>query len=232
MVLVAIVGAVVLINIFVIPAFARTFEGLGAELPWATQILINASNFTVTWWPIALPVAACGVYGLRLYLRTPEGRFRWDRVKLRIPIVGGIIERATLARFARSFAVTAAAGIPVLETLRIVARAVDNEYVGDRILTMRSHIERGETLTRAATACGLFDSMILQMLSVGEEIGAVPEMCIEIAESFESEVAYDLKNLSDTIEPVMIVLIGGIVLILALGVYLPMWDMAGVAKGH
>ena len=97
--------------------------------------------------------------------------------------------------------------------------------------SVERRLERGETLTRAAAACGLFDAMILQMLSVGEEIGAVPEMCREIAETFEAEVDYELKNLSDTIEPIMIVVIGGIVLVLALGVYLPMWDMAGAAKG-
>ena len=231
MVFAAIAGAMVLINVFVIPAFARTFEGLGAELPWATKILIATSDFTVHWWPVVLAISAGTAYGVRSWQRTPTGRYKWDHIKLRLPIVGNIIERATLARFARSFAVTASAGIPVLQTLQTVANAVDNDYVAERILTMRSHIERGETLTRAAAACGLFDAMILQMLSVGEEIGAVPEMCREIAETFEAEVDYELKNLSDTIEPIMIVVIGGIVLVLALGVYLPMWDMAGAAKG-
>ena len=109
-------------------------------------------------------------------------------------------------------------------------REVTSRYVGERVLAMRGSIERGETLTRAAAACGLFNPLMLQMMAVGEETGTVAEMFREIAESYESEVDYELKRLSDTIEPVMIVFIGAIVLILALGVYLPMWDMAAAAR--
>ncbi len=231
LVLIAIVGALVLINLFVIPAFARTFEGLGAELPWATRLLMATSTLTLHYWPHATCLLLALVLATRWFVRTPAGRYRWHALKLRIPIVGSIVERATLARFARSFAVTSAAGVPVLGTLEMVARAVDNDYVAKRVIRMRESIERGETMTRAAAACGLFDPLMLQMMAVGEETGTVPDMFREIAESYESEVDYDLKRLSDTIEPVMIVCIGGIVLILALGVYLPMWDMASAARG-
>ncbi len=226
----AIVAALVLINLFVIPSFAKTFESFGSELPWATRVLIATSNFFVIYWP-HLGVAALGVaLGLRAYLERPAGRLRWHRLKLRIPVVGHIVERATLARYARSFAMTFTAGVPVIETLRIVSRAVDNDFVADRILALRSSVERGETLSRAALACGLFDPLMLQMMGVGEESGALGEMHQEMAESYESEVDYDLRRLADTLEPLLIVGIGGVVLILALGVYLPMWDLATAVK--
>lgn len=167
---------------------------------------------------------------MRLWLRTSDGRLRWHRAKLRIPIVGSIVERATLARYARSFAMTFTAGVPVIQTLQIVARAVDNDWIASGIRAMQSGIERGETLARAAAASGLFDPLMLQMIAVGEESGALGDMHREVAETYESEVDYDLKRLSDNLEPLLIVGIGAVVLVLALGVYLPMWDLATAVK--
>ncbi len=226
LVLLAIAAALVLINLFVIPAFSKTFTSLGAELPWATRVLIGTSDFAVHHWHHVLLGLAAAALGVRAWLRTPEGRRSWHRAKLRLPIVGSIVERATLARYARSFAMTFTAGVPVLQTLQVVARAVDNDWVAERIRALQTSVERGETLTRAASACNLFDPLMLQMMAVGEESGSLGEMHLEIAESYESEVDYDLKRLSDHIEPILIVGIGGVVLILALGVYLPMWDLS------
>jgi MSHA biogenesis protein MshG len=122
-----------------------------------------------------------------------------------------------------------AAGVPLVQALTVVARAVDNDYVGDHIFNMRNGIERGESITRTAAATNMFTPLVLQMLFVGEETGQVDEMMEEVAGFYEREVDYDIKNLSGTIEPVMIVIIGGMVLVLALGVFLPMWDLASVS---
>ncbi len=230
LVLLAIGAAMVLINLFVIPSFVKTFEGLGAELPWATRVLIATSNFTVAHWHHLLLLGLGAAVAVRLWLRTSDGRLRWHRAKLRIPIVGSIVERATLARYARSFAMTFTAGVPVIQTLQIVARAVDNDWIASGIRAMQSGIERGETLARAAAASGLFDPLMLQMIAVGEESGALGDMHREVAETYESEVDYDLKRLSDNLEPLLIVGIGAVVLVLALGVYLPMWDLATAVK--
>lgn len=124
------------------------------------------------------------------------------------------------------------AGVPLVQALTVVSRAVDNDYIGDHILNMRNGIERGESITRTAAATGMFTPLVLQMLAVGEETGQVDEMMEEVAGFYEREVDYDIKNLSATIEPVMIVLLGGMVLILALGVFLPMWDLASVSMGR
>lgn len=229
-VLTAITLAIAVINIVVIPAFAAVFTRFDLELPWATRLLIAVSDFFVNGWPYLLAGIAGAVFATRAYLRTEPGRLRWDRLKLRLPLVGDILLRATLARFARSFAMSYRSGVPLLQTLSTVARAVDNAYIGQHVNGMRSGIERGDTLTRSANATGLFTPLTLQMLAVGEETGAVDDLMQEVAAYYEREVDYDLKQLSDTIEPVLIVAVGIMVLIVALGVFVPMWDLTQIAR--
>ncbi|GAB4350677.1 MAG: type II secretion system F family protein [Gammaproteobacteria bacterium] len=226
----AIVVAVVIINLLVIPAFARVFSSFHMDLPWATQVLIGTSGFFVSYWPYLLVIVLGGVWGWRRYLETDRGAYWWDRNKLRLPIVGRVIFKATLARFARAFAISFRAGVPLVPALATVARAVDNRYVGEKINGMRNGIERGDSLTRTAAQSGLFTTLILQMLQVGEETGSVDDMLMESAEFYEREVDFDLKYLSDAIEPVLIVAIGVMVLVLALGVFLPMWDLTQIAR--
>lgn len=231
-VIVAIAGAIAIINLFVIPAFAKVYAGFNAELPWATKLLIATSNFTVANWPYILAGLIFTGVGINMYVKTDKGRYKWHKHKLRIPIVGSIVNRSLLARFARSFAMATRSGVPLIQTLTVVSRAADNDYLAERILQMRNGIERGDTLTRTAAATGMFTPLVLQMMAVGEETGAIDELLQEVAEYYEREVDYDLKNLSSAIEPILIVAIGIMVFILALGVFLPMWDLAAAARGR
>lgn len=224
MVVCAIVAAIFMLNLFVLPVFSDTFKSKGADIPWATQLLMAASDFTVAYWMHILVATGAAVVGLRTYTKTPHGRFVWHRYKLMLPIMGSIIKRATLARYARTVAMTTRSGLPVNRSLEIAMRAVDNDYIAERVGGMRRAIERGENLTRAAAGSGLFAPLIMQMMGVGEQTGTLAEMHRHIAGSYEGEVDYDLRRLSDLIEPLLIAGVGGIVLILALGVYLPMWD--------
>ncbi len=230
-VIVAIAAAIAIINLKVIPVFAKVFAGFHAQLPMPTKILIATSNFTVAYWYLILGTLLAIVFGVRAYINTDTGRYRWGKTKLRLPIVGSIIMRATLARYARSFAMSIRSGVPLIQALTVVSKAVDNDYVADRILMMRNGIERGDTLTRTAAASWLFTPLVLQMLGVGEETGAVDEMLTEVAGFYEREVAFDLKSLSEKIEPIMLLAVGALVLMLALGVFLPMWDLASAARG-
>lgn len=230
-VLIAITVALFIINMFVIPAFAKVFANFRAELPLPTRILMATSSFTVSYWYLILAGVFGSVYGWLTYVRTPGGRYRWHKWKLRVPVVGSVIYRATLARFARSLAVTIKAGVPVVQGMTVVSRAVDNDFVASRLEQMRDGLERGETITRTAAATALFPPMVLQMISVGEESGAIDQLMGEVADYYDREVEYELKNLSSAIEPILIAAIGVIVLILALGVFLPMWDLARVARG-
>ena len=231
MVIAAIVVAMFIINLFVIPTFAKIYAGFKAELPWATQILIATSNFTVRYWYLIIIAAVLLALATRMYIKTTEGRYRWHRYKLKIPLVGPILFRATLGRFARAMAIILKAGVPLVQGMTVISRAVDNDFIGERILQMRDGVERGENITRTASATGLFPPLVVQMISVGEETGAIDNLLLEVAEYYEREVDYDLKNLSSAIEPILIVVIGIIVMILALGVFLPMWDLARAARG-
>ena len=231
MVLFAITVAMFIINLFVIPAFAKIYAGFHSELPWATKILIATSNFTVHYWLWILVASVLLALGIRAYVKTPEGLYLWHRYKLKIPLVGSILYRSTLGRFARSMAITLKAGVPLVQGMTVISRAVDNEFIGERIIQMRDGVERGENITRTAATTGMFPPLVIQMISVGEETGAVDDLLQEVAEYYEREVDYDLKNLSSSIEPVLIVIIGIMVLVLALGVFLPMWDLARAARG-
>jgi len=229
-VILAIGIALTIINIWVIPAFADLFAKADVPLPWQTRLLLAISAFFVQWWPVMLGGIIAGVFGFRAYTKTENGRYNWDQYKLRLPLVGDIILRATLARFARAFSMSLTSGVPLIQAMTVVARSVDNEFIAEHILSMRNGIERGESLTRTAAVTNMFTPLVLQMMAVGEETGQVDELLAEVADFYEREVDYDIKNLSASIEPIMIVVIGFMVLILALGVFLPMWDLATVIR--
>jgi len=223
--------ALVIINLFVIPAFAKVYAGFKAELPAMTKALIGFSNFTVSFWPALLAGAALLAVGFRLYVGSPQGRLVWDRLKLYLPVAGPIVLRATLARFARSLALAIRSGVPAVQALTMVANTVDNAHIARRIAAMREGVERGESVLRAAVATGIFTPMVLQMVAVGEETGALDDLLAEVADMYQREVEYDLKNLASQIEPILVVALGALVLILALGVFLPIWDLGNAALG-
>ena len=231
-VLIAMSVALVVINLLVIPAFAKVFEQFKADLPWPTQVLIGTSQFFQDLWWLLLLLFGGGLYAFFKWIETDAGALKWDATKLRLPIVGGIFERIALARFTRTFAMMYRAGVPLLQTLSINSASVGNKYIGQAILGMRESVERGEALTRSASASGLFTPLVLQMMAVGEETGALDDLFVEVADFYEQEVDYDLKQLADAIEPILIVAMGVMVLILALGVFLPMWELASAAKGR
>lgn len=226
----AIFIAIFIINLFVIPTFAKVYAGFKIELPMATQILIASSNFTVAYWPVILLTIITAVFALRYYVRTPEGRYRWHKMKLDIPVVGKVIYKATLGRFARALAVMMKSGVPLVQGMTVISRAVDNDYISDRIVQMRDGVERGETIARTAAATGMFPSLVIQMIAVGEETGSVDELMFNVAEYYEREVDYDITNLSTALQPILIVFLSIMVFILALGVFLPMWDLTQLAR--
>ena len=228
-VIAAMVVAMVVVNIFVIPAFAKVFKGFNAELPLMTRILIGFSDFMVAWWPV-LAVGMIAVFlGFNAWRKTSKGKYAWDRFKLRIPIAGSIIHKATMARFARGFALASRSGVPIIQALSSVAETVDNAFIASKIVKMRDGVERGESILRTSVTAGVFTPIVLQMIAVGEESGALDDMMQEVADMYQSEVEYELKTLAQQIEPILITLLGIMVLILALGIFLPLWDLGKVA---
>jgi MSHA biogenesis protein MshG len=230
-VIIAIVIAMIIMNIVVVPIFADMFKSFGAELPLMTRILLATSDFFITKWQYLLVGIALTIFATLRYLRTKDGRYKWDRTKLKLPVVGSIFERTLLGRFARSFSMMLISGVPLTSALNLVADAVNNAFMAERILSMRKNIEKGESLSRVASSSKMFTPLVLQMISVGEETGRVDELLAEVADFYEREVDYDLKSLTSKIEPILISIVAGMVLILALGIFTPMWDMMGAIKG-
>ncbi|TWX49198.1 type II secretion system F family protein [Colwellia hornerae] len=227
----AIFIAMIILNIFVVPTFANMFAKLGADLPVTTKMLIASSNFFLNYWPHLLVGSVFGFFGLKNYLKTERGMYLWDRLKTKIPVVGGVIERSILSRFSHTFAIVLKAGVPLTTGLTLVADAVDNTYMRDKILAMRGGIESGDSLLRSANASKLFTPLVLQMVAVGEETGRVDELLEEVGDYYEREVDYELSTLTARIEPIMIAIVAAMVLVLALGIFTPMWDMMSAFKG-
>jgi len=231
-VMIAMAAAMVIVNIFVIPQFETVFRSFHAELPLMTRILIATSRFTVAWWPAFALGIAGAMFTFRAWTRSSAGRLAWDRIKLRIPIAGKIIHKGTMARFARSFALSIRSGVPIVQALTVVAQTSDNAYLASRIEGMRDGVERGESILRTATNAQVFTPIVLQMIAVGEESGSIDDLMDEIAMMYEREVDYELKTLSSQIEPILITFLGVMVLILALGIFLPIWDLGRAALHH
>ncbi len=229
-VIVAIVLAITFLMAKVIPQFAEVFAKFNMDLPVQTRIIIAISEFIANQWMILVVLGVALTLGWRHYISTDKGRLAWHRSKLRIPKIGSIILRATLARFTRAFAMSNSAGVPILQGLTVTARAVDNDYIESKIRGLRTEIERGETMTRAAINAGIFTPLVLQMFAVGEETGQMDEMMEEVAEFYEREVAYDVSNITKVVEPILTVIMGIMVLILALGIFLPMWDLVKITQ--
>lgn len=227
-VMMALALGLVAINIWVIPAFVDMFEKFGAELPIATRILLGTSALFVNYWPLMLTVLVAGSFAVRRFLDTPGGKAVWGRWKLQLPLVGDIINRGSMARYSRSFSLMMRSGVPLPQALDLCSQVIDNPFLADRIQDMRAGVERGESLLLTHTNSGMFSPLVLQMIGVGEESGSVESLLEDVAEFYEREVDYDLKSLSDKIEPILIVIMAGFVLILALGIFLPMWSMHAI----
>lgn len=232
-VVVAIAIAVVVITMFVIPNFAPIFRALGDDIPWPTRIILGVSSFFQHYWYVVAAAIAGAVAWFMHYTRTDGGRYRWHYLKIRLPVIGSLTHQAILARVSRSLSISMAAGLPVIQALNIIARSAGNDFMAERVIRLRDAVERGDGLSRAAATVGMFPSLVIQMMAVGEETGELTELLSDVADYYEREVDYSLKNLSAALEPLLIVGVGGMVLVLALGVFLPMWEMvAKVSAGH
>ncbi len=217
--------AMMLLNLFVIPKFAGLYTSLHAALPLPTRILMSLSFFVRSyWWLILLSLFFVGFlffYGLR----HPSFRVTVDGIKLKLPIFGSILERIIMANFSRNLAMLLQTGVPLIQALTLVANVVGNDYAKEKILAIRQGIERGESFSQASHSIRFFSPLILQMLAVGEQTGRIDQMLAEVSHFYEQEVDYDIKKLTDKIEPLLLLLVGAMVLVLALGVFLPMWNL-------
>jgi MSHA biogenesis protein MshG len=224
-VLIAVAIALGIITVFVIPNFEPIFRSLGDNIPLPTRIIMGTSNFVVNYWPHMFGLVALAMLALSTWIRTESGLIKWDRFKLQVPVTGIIVRNAAMSRITRSLSVSLTAGLPINQTLRTISGSIGNEWLGRKMHRIGDGVERGQALSTTARSTGLFTPLVLQMVTLGEETGALPELMDEASDFYRREVDYDLDNLSAALEPILIVAVGVVVLILALGVFLPMWDM-------
>ncbi|MBF0182822.1 MAG: type II secretion system F family protein [Magnetococcales bacterium] len=217
--------AMFVMTYYVLPNFFDFFASLKMDLPWQTRVLMAVSHFVVDYWYLLLLGLTGTIWGFSAYIQTADGDLWWGGVKFQLPVVGSIIKRGTLARFARSFAMGIRSGVPILNVLESVSQAVDNRYMASRIRQIMWSIERGDTLVQAAYATSLFPPLVIQMIAVGEETGAIEQTMSDVALFYEQEVEYAVKTLSGVIEPIITAMMGIMVMILAMGVFVPLWDM-------
>lgn len=217
--------AVVIVNLWVIPSFAKVFAQARAELPLLTQVLLGMSKLMLNWWPAGLALAAGSTFGWTRFLGTERGRLWWDRHKLRLPIVGRILEGIVLARLSASLSSSMQAGLTISDALQVTARTLGNAWYESRVQQMCRDLARGASITAAARNMAVLPPTMLQLFAIGEESGSLEELMREISVHYQSEVDYSVKRLSATLEPILIWFLGIGVLVLALGVFMPMWDL-------
>ena len=228
-VLTAIVVALAVVNLFVIPSFSKVFEGFGAQLPLLTRVLLWTSEFTQNQLPSIAAAAAVAAFGFRAWIKTPHGKLAWHGALLKVPLFGSIILKASLARFCRGMALALASGVPVLQAISIVARTSDNAMLSHKLAGMKESIERGSSVLGAAQDSKVFPPMVLQMIAVGDQSGQLDDMMNEVASSYTKDVQYELQTFSQRLEPILVAVMGVFVLILALGIFMPIWDLGSVA---
>jgi MSHA biogenesis protein MshG len=227
-VMIAIGAALAIVNLMVIPAFSKVFAGLGAELPLLTRVLLWTSKFAQEQLPFIAVVFMLAMWGFKAWRKTNEGKLIWDGFILKAPLFGSIILKASLARFCRGMSLALSSGVPVISAISIVAKTTDNEALGVKLSGMRANIECGESVLGAAMQSGVFPPMVIQMIAVGDQSGQLDDMMNEVAGSYTKDVQYELQTLSQRIEPILIAIMGVMVLILALGIFLPIWDLGRI----
>lgn len=224
-VLAAIFIAIAVIMVLVVPNFSKLYASFKVELPLPTRILIAISNLFVSYWYLGIAAIIVVIVMVKWYMKTETGKYNWDKWKLKIPIFGALFQKVTMSRFSRTFGALYKSGLPILQSLDIVSRVVNNKLVSITIKDIETNIRGGKSLSELMEPSHLFPPMVVQMVQIGEETGALDEMLEKVAQYYDQEVDHTIRNLNTLLEPVLLVFIFGIVLFLALSVFLPMWDI-------
>lgn len=215
---------------FIVPVFANMFKTLGGELPLPTRILVNLSNAIRSYWFIFIPLIILVIYGIRRALRMDSVRYQFDRFKLRLPVFGKVSKEMSLSRFSRTLGVLTAAGVPILEALEVVEKAAGNLIMGEEVSRVRVRVKEGETVAKPLEQGKVFPPMVVQMIGVGEESGALDAMLLRIADFYDKEVTAKVESLTSLIEPLMLVVVGLVIGGILISLYLPMFKLASLIK--
>lgn len=231
-VLILLAAAFTVLLTFVVPKFVTIFSKVGLDLPWPTKVAILLSNFINNYWLIILLVMVAVVFGLHAYFKTENGRFTRDAFLLKLPIMGSLMQKAALSRFASIFAILQTSGVPVMQSLNILTVTIGNAAISRDFDLVRDRIEQGSGISTPLRSAKYFTPMVVDMIAIGEESGNIDEMLREITKHYDDEVEYAVKRLSDRLGPILIVGLAAVVGFFAMAIFLPMWDLTQVATGR
>jgi len=227
------VGMTGVLVFFILPKFRAIFEDLNVDMPITTKLLLNSSHYAVKYFYVPPIVLVGTIVGYKAYAKTPQGRYQLDSLKLKIPILGDLIRKVAISRFTRTFSTLVRSGIPTPAALDIVAATAGNKVVEDVILQAKKNVMQGEKLSTPLMIGGVFPDMVTQMIAVGEETGRLDEMLSKVSDFYETEIDAAIKGMTSIIEPVLIVVMGGIVGFVAVSVISPIYSLVGQAgKGN
>jgi type IV pilus assembly protein PilC len=221
------VGVVWIIMWKVIPVFAQLFAGLGGDLPFLTKIVVAASKFIGTWSPVIILALVMIFFALRAYHKTYRGKRVLDGFMLKLPIMGMLLRKIAVARFCRTLATLTSSGVPILDGLQITAKTAGNAIIHDAVMAVRKAVEEGKTLSGPLAQTKVFPKMVVQMINVGEQTGALDQMLSKIADFYEDEVDIAVEGMMKLMEPLMIVFLGGIIGVIVTAMYMPMYTILG-----
>jgi len=215
---------------FVIPRFVTIFSRAGLELPWPTKVSMVLYSILSNYWYICLAVVVVGVVGLRMYFKTPQGRYVRDAFLLRLPLVGSLFIRAAMSRFASIFSILQSSGVPVMNSLQILSGTIGNIAIARELEQVRDRVEEGRGISGPLSVAKYFTPMVIQMVSIGEESGQLDEMLKAVSSHYDDEVSYSVQRLSEAIGPILVVGLAAVVGFFALAIFLPMWDLTQVTR--
>jgi len=218
-------GVVYIILWKVIPVFTQLFAGLGGELPFLTRVVVGASNFVARYSLFTIPVVGAGIFFLNRYHKTHRGRRVIDGLLLKIPVIGMLLRKIAVARFCRTLSTLTSSGVPILDGLEITAKTSGNAIIEDAIMAVRKAVEEGRTVSEPLAETKVFPPMVVQMINVGEQTGALDQMLSKIADFYEEEVDTAVAGLMKLIEPLMITILGGVIGTIVTAMYLPLYSV-------
>jgi type II secretory pathway component PulF len=231
-VLIVLCCAFIVMSVFVIPRFAAFFSGFNTELPLPTRILMGINYVISNYWYWILGVIFIAIYSFRKVLETEKGRYNWDRLVLSTPVFGALFSKIYLSRFSRMLSAMLASGISILEALTITSATVDNKVISRVILDIRNEVSQGKSLSEPMKGSRIFPPIAISMVAIGEKAGTIEGMLNKVADYFDREADYTIRNLTPLIEPLLIFGLALLMLVFALGIFLPMWDVVKIIKSN
>ncbi len=217
--------------LFIIPIFAKMYDDLGGQLPLLTRVMMGLSNFMKSYWFIIIPMLIGLVWGFRKWKASDQGRRTWDRIKLRLPMkLGPVVQKIAVSRFSRTMATLVSSGVPILQAIDITGKTSGNSVIEDAMVDVKESVRSGESIAKPLSRVSVFPPMVTQMISIGEETGALDSMLNKVADFYEDEVDTTIKSLTSILEPIMMIFVGGMVGLIVISMYLPMFSMMNLVQ--